>query len=90
MKRQMKAAVLHRFGGLEEFRIEQVPVPEIGEDEVLIKLNYSAVSTWDVFERQGGYAEMLGVQASFPYILGSEGRWDRDGNRRGCTSIQAR
>lgn len=73
MGKQMKAAVLHRFGGPEEFRIEQVPVPEIAANEVLIKLKYSAVSTWDVYEREGGYAEMLGLEPSFPYILGSEG-----------------
>lgn len=73
MEKQMKAAVLHRFGGPEEFRIEQVPVPQAASNEVLIKLQYSAVSTWDAFERQGGYAEMLGMQPTFPYILGSEG-----------------
>lgn len=73
MEKQMKAAVLHRFGGPEEFRIEQVPVPEIAAHEVLIKIKYSAVSSWEVFERQGGYAEMLGLEPTFPYILGSEG-----------------
>ncbi|WKA52801.1 NADP-dependent oxidoreductase [Planococcus liqunii] len=73
MEKQMNAAVLHRFGGPEEFRMEQVPLPEIAANEVLIKLQYSAVSSWDVFEREGGYAEMLGLEPSFPYILGSEG-----------------
>ena len=73
MRNLMNAAVLHRFGGPEEFRIEKVPIPEIAANEVLIKLEYSAVSTWEVFERQGGYAEMLGLEPNFPYILGSEG-----------------
>nr|WP_316046335.1 hypothetical protein [Planococcus glaciei] len=49
MEKQMKAAVLHRFGGPEEFQIEQVPVPQAASNEVLIKLQYSAVSTWDAF-----------------------------------------
>jgi len=73
MEKQMKAAVLHRFGGPEESRIEQVPVPQAASNEMLTKLQYSAVSPRDAFERQGGYAEMLGIQPTFSYILGSEG-----------------
>ncbi|WP_426449287.1 quinone oxidoreductase family protein [Paenibacillus sp. S-38] len=70
---KMKAVVLHRFGGPEELRLQEIDVPKIGPDDVLIRLAYAGVGEWDAFERQGGYAEMLGTNPELPYILGSEG-----------------
>ncbi|MFD1954586.1 zinc-binding alcohol dehydrogenase family protein [Paenibacillus thailandensis] len=70
---KMKAVVLQRFGGPEELRLKQIAAPKIGPEDVLIRLAYAGVGEWDAFERQGGYAEMLGLKPKFPYILGSEG-----------------
>lgn len=69
----MKAVVLHQFDGSELLQFRQIPIPEIAPSEVLVQLDYSAVSTWDIFEREGGYAEMIGHALPFPYVLGSEG-----------------
>lgn len=69
----MKAAAIDRFGGADQIKTQIVPVPEIASDEVLIKVEYAGVGSWEPFEREGGYAEMLGITPSFPYILGSEG-----------------
>lgn len=69
----MKAAVIERFGGPEELVIRDVPIPEIDDDEVLVRVKYAGIGRWDIFEREGGYDEMLGLRSSFPYILGSEG-----------------
>ncbi|MFT9847108.1 quinone oxidoreductase family protein [Aneurinibacillus sp. REN35] len=69
----MRAAVLHRFGGQEELVYQEVDVPKIRPEDVLIKVAYAGVGEWDAFERQGGYAEMLNMNPEFPYILGSEG-----------------
>jgi NADPH:quinone reductase-like Zn-dependent oxidoreductase len=69
----MKAAVLQRFGGAEELTLREIDVPEIGPEDVLIRVAYAGVGEWDAFERQGGYATMLGLHTEFPYILGSEG-----------------
>jgi NADPH:quinone reductase and related Zn-dependent oxidoreductases len=69
----MKAAVIDRFGGPEDLAIRDVPVPAIDDDEVLVRVKYAGIGSWDIFEREGGYAEMLGLTPSFPYILGSEG-----------------
>lgn len=69
----MKAAVLERFGGPEELVLRDIPTPDIEADEILIKVEYAGVGQWDTFEREGGYAEMLGGETSFPYVLGSEG-----------------
>lgn len=69
----MKAAVLGKFGGQEELVMKDIAVPDIESGDVLIRVEYSGVGEWDIFERQGGYAELLGMEAKFPYILGSEG-----------------
>jgi NADPH:quinone reductase-like Zn-dependent oxidoreductase len=69
----MKAVVIDRFGGSDELVMRDVPVPSIEDDDVLIKVEYAGVGQWDIFEREGGYDEMLGLHSEFPYILGSEG-----------------
>lgn len=69
----MKAAVLHAFGNEDQLATEFIPVPGVGKNEVLIKVEFAGIGQWDAFERQGGYAEMLGMEVEFPYVLGSEG-----------------
>lgn len=69
----MRAVAIDRFGGVDTLTLKTLPIPEIGPDEVLVRLELAGVGEWDRFEREGGYAEMLGMQPAFPYVLGSEG-----------------
>jgi NADPH:quinone reductase len=69
----MRAVVIDSFGGPEQMHERQVPVPSPGRGQVLIRLEFAGVGSWDPFEREGGYAEMQGTTPSFPYLLGSEG-----------------
>jgi NADPH2:quinone reductase len=69
----MQAIAIDRFGGVDEMQVRTLPVPEPGPDDVLIRLGFVGVGEWDPFEREGGYAEMMGETPSFPYTLGSEG-----------------
>jgi NADPH:quinone reductase-like Zn-dependent oxidoreductase len=69
----MKAAVLNKFGGPAELMVKDVPIPSIGDNDVLIRVEYAGIGQWDIFEREGGYDGMLGLNSKFPYILGSEG-----------------
>ena len=69
----MRAAVIERFGGADELIVQEIPVPETAPGEVLIRVEYAGVGVWDVFEREGGYARMLGIEVRFPYVPGSEG-----------------
>lgn len=69
----MQAVAIDRFGGIETLKLRALPVPEVGPDEVLIRVESAGVGEWDPFEREGGYAEMLGIEPEFPYVLGSEG-----------------
>jgi NADPH:quinone reductase-like Zn-dependent oxidoreductase len=69
----MRAAALDRFGGVENIHVEQLPVPEPGPDEVLLRIESAGVGVWDPYEREGEFAKMFGVKPSFPYVLGSDG-----------------
>ncbi len=64
----MKAAVIDRFGGPEELHIATVTVPELSENEILIKVNRAGVGVWDPWLREGGASSR-----SFPLVLGSDG-----------------
>ena len=69
----MRAVAIDRFGGIETLTLRTVPIPELGPNEVLIRVEVAGVGEWDPFEREGGYAKMLGTEPKFPYVLGSEG-----------------
>src|SRR5215467_4952911 len=69
----MQAAAIDRFGGVDMIKLQTLPVPEVGPDEVLIHVESAGVGVWDPFEREGGFAEMFGTKAKFPYVLGSDG-----------------
>lgn len=71
----MRAAVIDRFGG--ELDIRQIRVPDLGPDEVLIRVEAAGVGVWDPWERDGAFADLFqeryGVAPSFPYIIGFDG-----------------
>lgn len=69
----MRAMAVHRFGGPGELVPVEVPVPPVGPDHVLVRIEFAGVGEWDAFEREGGYAETMRRAPRFPYILGSEG-----------------
>ena len=71
MSEQMKAAVIDRFGRPEEvMRLTTVPVPEVGDDEVLIRVAVAGVGPWDPQLCEGQFGE---DGAHFPRVLGSDG-----------------
>src|SRR5438105_6799810 len=69
----MRAAALDRFGGIETITMQTLPVPEVGPEEVLIRVESAGVGAWDPFEREGGFAKRFGTGEKFPYVLGTEG-----------------
>lgn len=72
---QMNAVVLDRFGGVEELSPRRIPVPEVGDDDVLIRVEYAGVASWDAVEREGHYDGAFAVPTTFPHVLG----WDAAG-----------
>jgi zinc-binding alcohol dehydrogenase/oxidoreductase len=67
----MKAVVLHKLGDISELDknllIEEVPVPEVSGDEVLIKVHYASLNHRDVWITKGLYSKI-----KLPLILGSD------------------
>jgi NADPH:quinone reductase-like Zn-dependent oxidoreductase len=64
----MLAAVLHAAGGPDAFRLEDGPVPNVGADDVLVRVKACGVSYRDVVERNGTYKR----DVTFPLIIGLE------------------
>jgi len=64
----VKAAVIHKYGGPEEFRIEEIPEPVIRPDEVLIRVMYASINPVDWKQRNGNHK--LFLKAKFPLIVG--------------------
>jgi len=67
----MKAMVLHELGGPEKLSYEEVPEPEPGSGETVVRLRAAALNRRDVFVTQGQYP---GAKPdALPVILGSDG-----------------
>jgi len=57
----MKAVVITRFGGPEVLEIRDVPTPQPGPDEVLVRVRSTALNRADLLQRAGGYAAPPGA-----------------------------
>ena len=64
----MRAVLFHEQGGLDKMRLEDVPVPEIGPTDVLIRVRACGVNRLDLRVREG----KVGVKVQMPHIPGSE------------------
>src|SRR5258708_35993152 len=51
----MKAVRLTSFGGPEVLRFEEIPVPEPGENQALVRVMAAGVNFIDVYQRTGFY-----------------------------------
>jgi NADPH:quinone reductase len=69
----MQAAVIDRFGGIENLELRTLPLPEVGSTDVLIRVEVAGIGSWDAEEREGGYEGIFGLESTFPYILGWDG-----------------
>lgn len=67
----MKAIRIHNYGDVDQFKVDEVPVPVPGPGEVLIKLAASAVNHFDIMLRDGRMAQIVPLE--LPAILGGDG-----------------
>ena len=66
----MQAMVIDAFGGPERLTVREVPVPMIGDDDVLVRVDTAGVGVWDAKARSGAWAT---GHDRFPMVLGAEG-----------------
>ena len=71
----MQAVALDKFGGPEALKIQNIPIPQIEAQEVLIRVEAAGVGAWDPFEREGDLSKYWDQPIS--YVLGTDGRHDR-------------
>jgi NADPH:quinone reductase-like Zn-dependent oxidoreductase len=63
----MKAAIFSEYGGPEVVRIEEVPTPEPGPGEVLVRVRAAAMNHLDLWVRRG-----IGIETTMPHIGGTD------------------
>jgi len=73
LNKTMKAVAIDRFGGIETLKTQELPIPDVGADEVRVRVEAAGVGVWDPFEREGGFAKEFNVKPRFPLVLGSDG-----------------
>ena len=64
----MKAALIHKYGPPDVFRLEDTPTPEPGPNDLLIEVHASSVNPVDYNIRQGG--QRGAIRYKLPHILG--------------------
>lgn len=63
----MRAMAIEEFGGSDKLQLVDLPTPEVGAGEVLIRVRASGVGPWDVMSRQGVFGDR-----EFPFVPGFE------------------
>jgi len=65
----MKAIRVQRFGGPEVLQVDsQVPIPEMGEDQVMVRVIFAGINPVETYIREGQYARL----PELPYCPGTD------------------
>lgn len=64
----MKAVVIHEHGGIDKLVMEEIEVPVIGPNEVLVQIKAIALNHLDLWVRQG----LPGLKLQMPHVPGSD------------------
>ncbi len=67
---QMRAFRIHRFGGPEVLHSEKIDVPEIGAEEILVRVHAAGVNPVDLKTREGKYPMV--DEDTLPFTLGRD------------------
>ncbi|KAG1450149.1 hypothetical protein G6F56_008428 [Rhizopus delemar] len=63
----MKSVFIREAGGVENLNYEDVPIPKVTEDSVLVKNHFSGINFIDTYQRSGLY------KVDLPFTIGREG-----------------
>lgn len=69
----MKVIQIAQYGGGEQLRVVDVPVPEPRAGQALVRLAFAGVNFIDVYMRKGEYRHSATYGSGLPFTLGMEG-----------------
>jgi NADPH2:quinone reductase len=81
----MKAILAREFGGPEVLKLEEVPDPVAGKDQVRVRIHAIGVNPYDTYMRAGGYA----IKPDLPYTPGADAAGVIDQVGEGVTNWKA-
>lgn len=64
----MRAVRIHQYGGVDQLKLESVPIPSPSAGEVLVRVHAAGVGPWDALVREG----KSGLGQSLPLVIGSD------------------
>jgi len=64
----MKAVVIQEHGGPERVKVEDIPEPQCGDDEVVLDVRAAGLNHLDIWVRKG----RPGLNLPKPHVLGSD------------------
>jgi len=67
----MKSAAVDCFGPPSVIKIHELPVPQPGSDEILIRVETAGIGSWDTSMRDGSWRRP--GRTTFPLVLGADG-----------------
>jgi NADPH:quinone reductase len=80
----MKAIQVHKFGGSEELKLEEIPTPKPAAGQVLVRIHAAGVNPYDTYMRAGTYA----VKPALPYTPGSDAAGVIEAIGEGITKVK--
>ena len=81
----MKAIRVHAFGGPEVLQPEEIPTPQAGAGQVLVRIHAAGVNPLDTYIRSGAYA----AKPNLPYTPGKDGAGTIEAVGSGVTDFKA-
>ena len=69
----MKAIRIEQYGGPEVLRLQDIPVPDPGAGEVLVRMAHAGINVMDVGTRKGAFANSQTYPVHLPTTIGMEG-----------------
>jgi NADPH2:quinone reductase len=69
----LKSIQIDTYGGPEVMVRRELPIPEPGPGELLVKVSHAGINVMDIHTRQGKYARSRTYAVSVPCTLGMEG-----------------
>src|ERR1035438_7181344 len=81
----MKAIHVHQFGGPEVLKLEEIPTPNPGPGQVLVRVRAAGVNPYDTLMRNGTYA----IKPPLPYTPGSDAAGTVEAVGEGVTKVKA-